>query len=273
MRTWIKLYTEIIDDPKMGRLTDRQFRTCINLFALAGRIDTDGALPALDDIAWQFRMDIADLTADLQTLRSVHIIAEHDGQLVINRWRERQAKSPSAAPERVLQRVTEYRQRRRNDDVTTLHEEVNRGVTPIEQNRKEKNKEEVAAVAAVESLAWKAFTRARGINLNASDSEYITELVDLYGDEAVAQAVVYCDKHKRDAFLRHSYIQKVLSGWQADGTLGQHATENGNGQGGRDAKRRGGGDYDPARYAGDNDRELRRILGLGPNDPIPEDDD
>jgi hypothetical protein len=34
MKTWIKLYTEILQDPKMGRLTDRQYRTCVNLFLL-----------------------------------------------------------------------------------------------------------------------------------------------------------------------------------------------------------------------------------------------
>lgn len=41
MKSWIKLYTEILNDPKMGRLTDRQYRTCINLF-----LDADGELIA-----------------------------------------------------------------------------------------------------------------------------------------------------------------------------------------------------------------------------------
>lgn len=36
----------------------------------------------------------------------------------------------------------EYRERERNEDVTTLHHEVKRGVTPPEKNRIEKNRED-----------------------------------------------------------------------------------------------------------------------------------
>lgn len=150
MRYWIKLYTEIVHDPKMGRLTDRQFRTCINLFAMAGEIDREGELPELDDMAWQLRMNPEDLTADLVALAAVNIVAEDDGIWTISKWAERQAKAPSAAPDKVLQRVHEHRERKRNDttlsrneDVTTLHHEVKRDVTPPEKNRVEKNRIEV----------------------------------------------------------------------------------------------------------------------------------
>lgn len=73
--------------------------------------------------------------------------------------------------------------------------------------------------------AWQAFTKARGVNLSASDSQYIAEFVTLYGDAETAQAIVYCDKNKRDNFLRINYIQTILSSWQAEGTLGLHTPE------------------------------------------------
>ena len=73
--------------------------------------------------------------------------------------------------------------------------------------------------------AWQAFTKARGTNLTASDSQYIAEFVTLYGDMETAQAIVYCDKTKRDNFLRMNYIQTILSSWQAEGTLGLHTPE------------------------------------------------
>ena len=41
-RYWIKLYHEILEDPKMGRLSDRQFRRVIELFLLAGDCEMDG---------------------------------------------------------------------------------------------------------------------------------------------------------------------------------------------------------------------------------------
>jgi hypothetical protein len=135
MRYWVKLYTEIVNDPKMGRLTDRQFRTCINLFALAGEIDQDGTLPDVDDLAWRLRLQRADLIADLEALAAVNILTATSEGWIISKWEERQAKAPSAAKEKVLQRVHEYRERERNEDVTTLHPEVKRAVTPPEKNR------------------------------------------------------------------------------------------------------------------------------------------
>ena len=34
---WIKLYHEVLDDPKMARLPDRLYRRCIEVFLLAGK--------------------------------------------------------------------------------------------------------------------------------------------------------------------------------------------------------------------------------------------
>ena len=75
------------------------------------------------------------------------------------------------------------------------------------------------------SAALQAFAKARGMNVNPSDPDYIAELVTLYGDAETAQAIVYCDKNKRDNFLRMNYIQTILSSWQAEGTLGLHTPE------------------------------------------------
>lgn len=86
-------------------------------------------------------------------------------------------------------------------------------------------KEEEGGEGAPTSAAWQAFTKARGVNLSASDSEYVAELVTMYGDTATAQAIVYCDKNKRDNFLRMNYIQTVLTSWQAEGTLELHTPE------------------------------------------------
>jgi DnaD/phage-associated family protein len=132
MRYWIKLYTEIVRDPKMGRLTDRQFRTCINLFALAGTVDEDGKLPPVEDMAWHLRMDDADLTADLEVLARVNIVEQTDGAWIVRKWAERQAKAPSDEPERVAQRVRNYRERKRNENVTPLPKNVTRLETETE---------------------------------------------------------------------------------------------------------------------------------------------
>lgn len=73
---WIKLYHEILDDPKMGRLPDRAWRRCIELFLLAGDAEQDGALPSLEDIAWRLNISEAELSEDLQILESAGLIVQ-----------------------------------------------------------------------------------------------------------------------------------------------------------------------------------------------------
>jgi hypothetical protein len=79
------------------------------------------------------------------------------------------------------------------------------------------------------SPAWTAFVAARGVNINPLDSETLADWETLYGSEAVAQAIHYCNENKKQAFLSLKYILSVLNGWQGDGTLGLHPFTNGNG--------------------------------------------
>lgn len=73
---WIKLFHEILDDPKMGRLNDRLWRRSIELFLLAGETGRDGSLPAIGDISWRLRSGEAELLADLDSLVQVGILMQ-----------------------------------------------------------------------------------------------------------------------------------------------------------------------------------------------------
>ena len=55
---WIKLYHEILDDPKMATLPDRLWRKVIEIFLIAGKLSPDksGQLPETNQIAWLLRM-------------------------------------------------------------------------------------------------------------------------------------------------------------------------------------------------------------------------
>lgn len=140
MRHWIKLYTEIVHDPKMGRLSNRQFRTCINLFCLAGIIDDDGKLPCAADLSWQLRVAVDDLIDDLQALASVGILEQIGDSWHVRKWEERQTKPPSDTPAEILKRVNKHRANKRNEGVTPLQSERNEDVTTLEKNRIEKNR-------------------------------------------------------------------------------------------------------------------------------------
>jgi len=88
---WIKLYHEILEDPKMCRLTDRQYRRVIELFLLAGDYEKSGVLPPYDDIDFRLRFPEG-LKEDLESLVSVGILSidETDGYF-ITRWDDRQS--------------------------------------------------------------------------------------------------------------------------------------------------------------------------------------
>lgn len=72
---WIKLYHEILNDPKMGRLSDRLWRRCIECFLMAGQQCDGGYLPSVADMAWTLRTDEGMLVADLEALEEAVAIA------------------------------------------------------------------------------------------------------------------------------------------------------------------------------------------------------
>lgn len=146
MRTWIKLYTEILHDPKMHGLTDKQFRACINLFALAGYIDKDGLIGTFEDIRFHLRTSRRDTESILKRLENVAVLTFDDQNYTVTAFSKRNGIAPSQSNEKVLQRVQAFRARKQaesengNEDVTSLHPECNEDVTTLEKRREEKNR-------------------------------------------------------------------------------------------------------------------------------------
>lgn len=137
---WIKLYHEILDDPKMGRLSDRLFRRCIQLFLIAGEEDSNGLLPRPDDMAWRLRpLSTEELENDLDELAKVGIVSKTDNGWIVVHFAERQKAVGGA------ERVRRFRDRQKADeyygakdetekpksnaDVTIYNEESNATVT------------------------------------------------------------------------------------------------------------------------------------------------
>ena len=73
-RIWVKLYIEILDDPKMGLLPDWLWRRAIELFLLAGENGNDGLLQPVTDLAWRLRVSTEKLTESLQALSEVGVV-------------------------------------------------------------------------------------------------------------------------------------------------------------------------------------------------------
>jgi hypothetical protein len=89
-RYWIKLYHEILHDPKMERLTDHLFALCMKLFLLAGEVDKDGELPKVDDIEWTLRREAGTILPDLEELAKVGIVHLDNDRWIVSHFAERQ---------------------------------------------------------------------------------------------------------------------------------------------------------------------------------------
>lgn len=117
-RTWIKLYTEILHDPKMGRLSPREWQIAVQLFLLAAELDQDGALPAVEDISWNLRIDANELVSVLGTLSAVKIVHQADDGWVVTHFKERQYSEG-------YERVKRFRIKQSNANETQLKRDDN----------------------------------------------------------------------------------------------------------------------------------------------------
>jgi hypothetical protein len=122
---WIKLYLEILTDPKMGRMPDWLWRRAIELFLLAGENGNDGLLQPVPDMAWRLRTSEEKLTESLRSLSEVGVVHETPEGWVVTNFSKRQERVEGA------ERTRLYRERLRNSDesVTKRHEKCDDDVS------------------------------------------------------------------------------------------------------------------------------------------------
>jgi hypothetical protein len=184
MRYWIKLYTEILQDEKMGELDDASWRRAIELFLLAGMKYEDGRLPPLKTIAWHLHIPQANLERQLQPLLDAGILTkQEDGSLLITNFVKRQEPDPHAErSQRYYDRkrrsgsshdgddATQTRRERdekSRDDATQTRRE--RDETSREREKEsEKESERESEDKSLSSLLSSEFTEATGITVHDS---------------------------------------------------------------------------------------------------------
>lgn len=89
--SWLKLYHEMLNDPKMGTMSDHLYRRTIELFLLAGQEGRNGLLPPLTQVAWALRTTVNDATLCLQELQELGIVTKlPEGSMIVTHFAERQ---------------------------------------------------------------------------------------------------------------------------------------------------------------------------------------
>lgn len=129
MSRWFRMYDEILDDPKVQRLSGDDFKGWTNLLCLASR--NNGKFPPIADVAFALRETEDSVSSLFQRLESAGLIVLKNGLYAPYKWAERQYKSDTSTD-----RVKRFRQRCRNASET-----------PPEQNTEtETDKEEQVGV-------------------------------------------------------------------------------------------------------------------------------
>jgi len=112
---WIKLYTDILDDPVIGRLPISTKWRFIEILLLAGQCDAEGYLvdgnkPYTEsDLAWRLRISEEQLQSDLQHLADSGLVIPEGDTWLVPSFSDRQGRSK--AEKRLRWREQKRRQR------------------------------------------------------------------------------------------------------------------------------------------------------------------
>lgn len=203
---WIKLYIEILDDPKMGLLPNHLWRRAIELFLMAGECAQGGALGSVTEIAWRLRVAEGGLLQALRSLEEIGIVhCTEENIWVVTKFADRQAAEP------VKERVEAWRGRNRlrsdnepdNEPVTVRYTEKRRE----EESREEKNR--AAAAAAV----YRLYEAEIGM-LTPKIGESIGAAIDDYPAEWFEPAFQEAAKHNARNW---KYVEAILKRWKTEG--------------------------------------------------------
>lgn len=122
-KPWFRLWSEMLDDPKVGTLSDAQFRLWVEILCLACKAGNNGDTNCnVSETEWKLRRNVSETLQELLHRGLVTFQNNKDGKqtIYVTKWKSRQYESDSSTP-----RVQKYREKTRserqcNDDETFL---------------------------------------------------------------------------------------------------------------------------------------------------------
>jgi len=218
---YMKLYYEVIDDPKMGRMSDHDWRRCLEFFMLAGEFDHDGYLPEIKDLAWRLRTTEEKIQKNLDFLceKDKNIITKtKDGYLITN-FIKRQKRISDA------ERMDAYRERKRISDENATEVQRERYEVVTSRNtdididlNKDKDKDKIKKNAQPtdnKSFVGEFLEKSGLKSLASNDQGYeIIEFRDTYGADKVMSAALWIkDKKITNIKKALSSLRTALPTW------------------------------------------------------------
>jgi hypothetical protein len=224
MSRWFRVYDDLVDDPKVQRLSPDIFKALVNLWCLASQ--NNGALPAHDDIAFKLRVKPERVTQILSILGECGLIDSDETAIRPHNWDKRQFKSDVSN-----ERVKRFRERHCNvtDTVTVTPPDTEQ----IQKQNTDTEKKDIRAVAKATrpdepfENFWRVYPRRDGANPKAparkkffavvksgTDPAGIISAASRYSAEAkakqqvgtpyVAQAVTWLNQQRWEDYPQYS---------------------------------------------------------------------
>ncbi len=195
---WVKLYTEMIDDTKMFRLSDENKWRFVQLLLLAGECDAEGSLISgdhsmdIEQISWRLRVPAEQLEADIKVL--IHAgLMNKDGRsstISINNFSKRQGRSQSEKREQWRKRQQKKR------DADKPKEDVT-GDTPVTHPPREEEsreyKEEIEEEEIREDNIYSRFSTITNLPFGDKDcGDRFDNAIKDFGEERVFEIGEWC---------------------------------------------------------------------------------
>jgi DnaD/phage-associated family protein len=214
---WLKLYYEMLDDPKIGKLSPVLRWRFIECLLVAGETDEGGLLPDVNEMAWRVRESGERYETELNELTNVGLLSRVDGRYLVTNFSNRQQAVSGA------ERVARYRERqkkqgyygdetmeKRNDnaDVTKRYTDTDTDtdkITDIDKNQNVGGGDFAAVVSVYENNIG---------GLTSVVSELIEEALATYPTDWIIDAIGIAVKNNS---RRWSYAEGVLKRWQSNG--------------------------------------------------------
>lgn len=207
MNRWFRVYDEMVDDPKVLKLSLELRWTLMALWCVASQ--NDGNLPPVDDIAIKLRVKPAKMRQLLAGLQDAGFLDEDETGARPHNWNGRQFKSDVSN-----ERVKRFRERKKavtgNVDVT-LH------VTAPDTDTDTEQKDAAPPAAEPPSAESELFKRGKAV-LGQNAGGQISKLLKAKGSVALARATIETASTKENpreyvaAILRGNRDQPALSG-------------------------------------------------------------
>lgn len=225
---WFRMYDEVVDHPKVQRLSDGAFRAWVNLMCVAAR-DGGRITGNLDDLGFSLRKPRGRVEDLLGTLIRAGLVDVRGDDFRPHDWDDHQFQSDDSK-----ERVRRHRGRYSNGDVTA-------NVTAPETDTESDTETDTQADAAFEEF-WKAYAPPRNAKKpDARRAWAVTAKVRPAQDQLLAAVAAYrawlgeqSRKQKRDypmqhpsTWLRGEVWNGFLDGAQATDESGARGAWNG----------------------------------------------